>query len=635
MSWDEKLFGWAWRRSQALFRRADTPEVLERRVAFDEVSDRLRTLAIAIAGWPITVREAEAEGGVAAGVILLPRFMDFAGNPAENERAYVLRVALAATIARLRLVPRAVTLDPIERTLATLLAVERAKEHLAGELPASVEALEELSVFALAARTETTPSDLEAVVRATLGGRVEGRSMAQRVMGARPADVHELVTLARTFARELGGASTPPVVPLWGWLAVHDAGADAEGPGTDPGALPRGTERVMRPRDHVTRKKLDQRPLSENPLIHSFEKLHTLEEHGGGKKRVDGSDELEAHADALEELDLREVIRSDEQTASLLRSDAMFESGAGDFADRPRSEGLPYDEWNEASRGFRPAWCRVRVSTIEETVEPAAAERLVARMHTEARPRIDALCAELARLELARRPRARQLDGPDVDDDAMVDRYAALAAGATPPDRLYRSRRRHIPDLAVLLLVDASLSTDGWIDGRRVLDVERDATLVLAEALIGSVDELGIAAFSSHTRSDCRFSVVKGMREPWPRVRRRLMSLAPSGYTRIGPALRHATTILERTAARRRLLLVVTDGKPNDYDRYEGRYGVFDVAHAVLEAGAHGIHVHALAIDREARHTLPQMFRPGGFTVLGSPKALAPAMGTVVASMQR
>jgi len=96
-----------------------------------------------------------------------------------------------------------------------------------------------------------------------------------------------------------------------------------------------------------------------------------------------------------------------------------------------------------------------------------------------------------------------------------------------------------------------------------------------------------------------------------------------------------ATRGLERTEAKRRLLLLVTDGKPNDYDRYEGRYGVWDVRHAVLEAASHGVHVHALAIDQEAKWSLAQMFLDHSYTLLRTPKTLGPAMGRVIALMQR
>src|SRR5690606_23595425 len=111
---------------------------------------------------------------------------------------------------------------------------------------------------------------------------------------------------------------------------------------------------------------------------------------------------------------------------------------------------------------------------------------------------------------------------------------------------------------------------DGWVQDRRVRDVELETALVLADAMDGLGIELGIAAFSSHTRRDCRFHVIKGMREAWASAELRLASVEAGGYTRIGPALRHATAVLGRTSARRRLLLLVTDAKPNDYDRYEG-----------------------------------------------------------------
>src|SRR5690606_2984732 len=252
--------------------------------------------------------------------------------------------------------------------------------------------------------------------------------------------------------------------------------------------------------------------------------------------------------------------------------------------------------------------------------------RARSRRHT------DAVRAELLRIELARRWRSRQIDGAEIDEDAMVDRYAALASGHTGSDRLYRDRPRSATELAVLLLIDASLSTDGWVQDRRVLDVELETALVLADALDGLGVELGIASFSSHTRRDCRFHVIKGMEEAWASAELRLASVQPAGYTRIGPALRHATAALERTGARRRLLLLITDAKPNDYDRYEGSYGVADVRQAVREAERSGVHAHALAIDPRAKLHLPRMFGPSCHTTVASPDRLPEAVGRICAS---
>mgnify|MGYP000989520615 FL=1 len=183
--------------------------------------------------------------------------------------------------------------------------------------------------------------------------------------------------------------------------------------------------------------------------------------------------------------------------------------------------------------------------------------------------------------------------------------------------------------------MDSSLSTDGWVDDTRVLELEIDAALVLGEALASFDIELGVAAFHSHTRTDCRFDVVKGFREPWRAARHRLASVEPEGYTRIGPAVRHATELLARTAAQRRVLLLLTDGKPNDYDRYEGRHGVADVRQAIREADQKRVHVHAFAIDHDARFHLPQMLGGGRYTFLRHPRGLAAALGEVLVAAQR
>jgi len=108
-----------------------------------------------------------------------------------------------------------------------------------------------------------------------------------------------------------------------------------------------------------------------------------------------------------------------------------------------------------------------------------------------------------------------------------------------------------------------------------------------------------------------------------------LGALQPQGYTRIGPAIRHGIFELSQAPARNRLLLLVSDGKPTDYDKYEGRYGVADVRQALREATREGVVAHALAVDKAARAHLPEMFGPGAWHVLPNPDALPEALATV------
>jgi nitric oxide reductase NorD protein len=183
------------------------------------------------------------------------------------------------------------------------------------------------------------------------------------------------------------------------------------------------------------------------------------------------------------------------------------------------------------------------------------------------------------------------------------------------------------------VLLDGSLSTDAWVDGRRVIDVAKASLVMLGEALSGTEAEVGVAAFHSNTRRDCRFLVLKGFAEPWSKAPPRLAPLTPRGYTRIGPALRHATKLLEGCQARRKLLVLVSDGKPTDYDRYEGRYGIADVRRAVGEAEQRGVRTFGLAIEKEARSYLAQMFGPRGYEVLPRPEALAEALARVTTEL--
>jgi nitric oxide reductase NorD protein len=212
----------------------------------------------------------------------------------------------------------------------------------------------------------------------------------------------------------------------------------------------------------------------------------------------------------------------------------------------------------------------------------------------------------------------RQPDGSDLDIDACVTMAADLRAGGTVDHRLYVELRPARRELTVALLVDVSASTDSWVSGtRRIVDVEKEALLVVCEALDALGDPYGIFAFSGEGPEDVSVLPLKAFRERTGQVvRRRIAALEADRYTRIGAAMRHVTASICRQPARRRLLLVLSDGKPNDVDVYEGRYGIEDARQAVAEARRQGVNVFCLTVDREAPRYAVRMFGPGGFAVL-------------------
>ena len=218
----------------------------------------------------------------------------------------------------------------------------------------------------------------------------------------------------------------------------------------------------------------------------------------------------------------------------------------------------------------------------------------------------------------------RQDDGDDIDLDACVEPWSDLRAGAAMPQKLYQRSSVARRDTAVLVLVDISGSTDGWLAGeRRIIDVEREALLPLSIALSGMGEPYAIVAFSGEgaqrvvVRNVKRFDEAHG-----EAVALRIAGLEPEHYTRAGAALRHASQLLAKQPARHRLLLLLSDGKPNDCDEYEGRYGVEDTRQAVLEARRAGLSTFCLTVDRQAAAYLPRVFGAHHYALLQQPERL-------------
>jgi nitric oxide reductase NorD protein len=219
-----------------------------------------------------------------------------------------------------------------------------------------------------------------------------------------------------------------------------------------------------------------------------------------------------------------------------------------------------------------------------------------------------------------RERRPRQRDGDDIDLDAFVEDFADRSARCAPSERLYLAERRLRRDVVAAFLVDASESTDSWVSGARtVLEVEKQATLVLCEALESLGDRYGVYAFSGRRARDVCIARAKALEERYDgAARARIGGLSGSVYTRLGAPIRHLTALLARERSRVRLLFLLSDGKPNDEDEYEGRYGIEDTRQAVAEARLQGLSVFCLTVDREGSAYLPHMFGPHGYALVAA-----------------
>lgn len=330
-------------------------------------------------------------------------------------------------------------------------------------------------------------------------------------------------------------------------------------------------------------------------------------------------------AESLAELEQARLVSTPGRPKEVLLSDdppdARARHGGGESADD--SEHIRYPEWDHRIQSYNETGAIVRLL-------PAAdgPQQWVDSTLAEHRSMLDAIRRRFEMLRGQRTPLRRQLDGDDLDLEACIDALADLQAGHPMAQALYRSQKRTKRDMAILLLIDISGSTDGWVSsGRRVIDVEREALLLVCIALGAMGEPYAVQAFSGHGPRSVSVRTLKRFDELYGnQVATRIAALEPDEYTRAGTAIRHASATLMREAAPQRLLLLLSDGKPNDVDVYEGRYGVEDMRRAVIEAKLQGIAPFCLTVDRYAAGYLPGVFGANQYALLAKPSMLPTAL---------
>jgi len=206
----------------------------------------------------------------------------------------------------------------------------------------------------------------------------------------------------------------------------------------------------------------------------------------------------------------------------------------------------------------------------------------------------------------------RQVDGDDVDIDALVEALADTLDGSEMTDRLFTRMHRNERNIAVAFMVDMSGSTRGWIN-----DAERESLLLLAEALELLGDRYAIYGFSGNTRKKCELYRIKSFDEKYTAdVSARIAGIEPQDYTRMGVTIRHLTKLLKQQEVKTRMLITLSDGKPDDIDHYRGEYGIEDTRKALIEAKYAGIHPFCITIDEHGQDYLPHMYGAVNYTVV-------------------
>ena len=307
--------------------------------------------------------------------------------------------------------------------------------------------------------------------------------------------------------------------------------------------------------------------------------------------------------------------------------------------DRPDLAGLPpaiwYDEWDADAGAYVKRKAGVRISpSLSAGDEARAWADTALREHAALERKVR---HQFERLRARRTLLPRQRSGDEIDVAAVVGAMTDRQMGQGGGDRLYMAARPARRGLAIALLADVSGSTKAQVnDGRTIIDLEKVALLLASAALDALGDRYAAYAFAGQSAENVSLSVVKEFAErSGADTRRQIGALAPGGFTRLGAAVRHVTAQLAAESAGHRLLLLLSDGRPNDVDRYQSEYGVEDSRQAILEARASGVVPYCLTIDANASDYLPRIFGAAGYAVVTKAEQLPTAMVAVVRGVVR
>lgn len=377
-----------------------------------------------------------------------------------------------------------------------------------------------------------------------------------------------------------------------------------------------------KPVEEIRTLTIDKKQQEDYVLLHNFEKVETAEEYNGVWRDFDGKDDLEEHQDALDELNMKFTVRVDDTAHSVYQAEFMENTSVAESAG---SEGggfhLKYDEWDFKNRSYKPGFCRV-FPKIQAELDPG----YYAKTITKNASTLLGLRKMLVSVNNKMQQQRKQPQGAEFDIDALTDLFTDIRARRSPSDNIFLSRRKKEKDFSILVLLDISLSSDSYAAGSRVIDVEKEVAILFGEILDELSIDFSIDSFFSKTRNYSTYLTLKDFDEKWVAGKNRIGAVEPQGYTRIGAALRHAGARLDSREAKNKWIILVSDGKPNDYDKYEGKYGIQDVRQALRELGEREINAYALAIEARAKYYLPQMFGQNHYQILTTPVELLRAM---------
>ena len=569
MDIDELLFGTV----SKYFKKRNKKKILlaNNAVFLKDVKPRLTILARAITGNPIEIFPAEREGGYKNNNFFLPIYFNELSTKEQNLGLYFFRILFLSVQSDLNI-----------NLIADEVFSEEKKQQILDLLfqkyPNSKEIYEELKTHFELNATPKNPADYSWIYGKLMQNDKEENTE----------------TILENFSDLVKKSNAEQIITTLQAKAVEE----------------------------IITVEVDKKQQEDYVLLHSFEKVETAEEFNGNWRDFDGSDDLEKHENAIEDLNMKFTVRVDDTAHSVYQAEFTENTSISESAETDTNGfHLMYNEWDFDKRKYKENYCKVYPKTQLKT-DANYYKNTISKNSSI----LINLRKILTNLNNKMQQQKRQTQGEEFDIDAITDLYVDVHSKKTPSDKIYLSNRKKEKDLSILILLDISLSSDSYAAGNRVIDVEKEVSILFGEILNEFNIDFSIDSFYSKTRNFSTYLTVKDFDENWAIAKNKVGAIEPSGYTRIGAALRHAGARLDTRKTKNKWIILISDGKPNDYDKYEGKYGINDVKQALRELNQRDISSYALAIEAQAKYYLPQMFGQNHYQILTTPTELLQSM---------
>lgn len=346
------------------------------------------------------------------------------------------------------------------------------------------------------------------------------------------------------------------------------------------------------------------------------EGLMSISERINVDRSEDDSDDADAAFNA-KDLDELTLGKKKKGLASKLKID--LELPTEEIDNYAVGEGIYIDEWDYTKEQYLKNYCLL-TPIYRESEQDKELDGHIRRLS-------DKVKKEFSTFAFHRTKESHLPYGQELNLDSWIS-YASSTNKDSEKQNFFENVVKKQRDLSTLILADISLSTEAAVTTElSILDIIKESLFVFADSLDALGDPLAMYAFSSVKNTKVRYHVLKNFNEDYSaQIRGRIDDLRAGYYTRLGTAIRQSTRILQKQPTHNKLMLIISDGKPNDIDKYEGRYGVEDTKKAIYEAHKAGVIPFCITVDSESNSYLPQIFGKEGYTYIRDIRKLPSAL---------